>query len=241
MSLLKGLPRGYLLLGLLFSTGCASLEGESFKEGDRHEEFNRASFRLSEAVDERVMAPAARGYDRIVPGPVKRGVLNAFHNLRALDSALNGLLQGKIDSAATDLARFGVNSSLGLLGWFDVAARWKLEDQQEDLGQTLAVWGVTGSSYLYVPLLGPSTWRDLPSMLVSNVMPRLVLGPNYHWSLSGLDVLGTRADFLTATQLRDSSALDPYAFTRDAYLQRRKFLIYDGNPPLEDFFDDFDD
>jgi phospholipid-binding lipoprotein MlaA len=72
-------------------------------------------------------------------------------------------------------------------------------------------------------------------------MPRLVLGPNYHWSLSGLDVLGTRADFLTAAQLRDSSALDPYAFTRDAYLQRRKFLIYDGNPPLEDFFDDFDD
>ena len=147
----------------------------------------------------------------------------------------------KIDSAATDLARFGVNSSLGLLGWFDLAARWKLEDQQEDLGQTLAVWGVTGSSYLYIPLLGPSTWRDLPSMLISSVMPRLVLGPNYHWSLSGLDVLGTRADFWIATQLRDSSALDPYAFTRDAYLQRRKFLIYDGNPPLEDFFDDFDD
>ena len=73
MSLLKGLPRGYLLLGLVLCTGCASLEGESFKEADRHEEFNRASFRLSEAVDERVMAPAARGYDRIVPGPVKQG------------------------------------------------------------------------------------------------------------------------------------------------------------------------
>ena len=187
------------MLVLVLCTGCESLEGESFKEGDRHEEFNRASFRLSEAVDERVMAPAARGYDRIVPGPVKQGVLNAFRNLRGLDSALNGLLQGKIDSAATDLARFGVNSSLGLLGWFDVAARWKLEDQQ-GLGADPAVWGVTGSSYLYVPLLGPSTWRDLPSMLSAMSCLGWCLDPN-HWSLSGLDVLGTRADFPTATQL----------------------------------------
>ena len=241
MSLLKGLPEGLPLAWAAFLYGLRVPRGRKLQGSGSPRGIQSRQFSPLGGGRRAGDGPAARGYDRIVPGPVKRGVLNAFRNLRGLDSALNGLLQGKIDSAATDLARFGVNSSLGLLGWFDVAARWKLEDQQEDLGQTLAVWGVTGSSYLYVPLLGPSTWRDLPSMLVSNVMPRLVLGPNYHWSLSGLDVLGTRADFLTATQLRDSSALDPYAFTRDAYLQRRKFLIYDGNPPLEDFFDDFDD
>ncbi len=225
----------------LLACGCSTLRGEDFAVYDRSEKLNRLSFKLSDDVDRVVLSPVARGYQSITPDWLERGVANVFRNLRTISSSINGFLQGKPKSGATDLARILVNSTVGIVGFFDPASSMGLEYQQEDLGQTFAVWGWKKSRFVYVPMMGPTTIRDLPSMLVNGYLPRLLIGSQYHWSIGLVDVVSTRAGVLAATNVRDASALDRYAFTRDAYLQRRKFLVYDGDLPYEDFFDEFVD
>ncbi len=228
------------LLGLtIFMGGCAGLDGDNYAAFDQQESLNRKSYQLSDAVDRSVVLPAARAYHRIMPDWVERGVLNFFLNLRTVASAANGFLQGKPKSGAIDLSRVAINSTLGLGGVIDWASKWNLPYQEEDFGQTLAVWGYKKSRYVYVPFMGPATVRDLPGLLVRSTLPRIILGRDYHLAISGLDLISVRADLVTATDVRDVSALDPYAFTRDAYYQRRKYLIYDGEPPVDDFFDSF--
>ena len=228
-------------LAWLGVAGCASLGGEEYAVYDPYEDANRVVYDVVDAVDRHTLTPVARGYQKITPGWLERGISNVFQNMRTVPSALNGYLQGKPGSGSTDLARVLINSTVGIGGFFDVASRMDLRYQEEDFGQTLAVWGVTRSRYIYVPFLGPSTLRDLPTTLVRSYVPRLILGSEYHWSVSAVDAISTRADLLSATDVRDASALDPYAFTRDAYFQRRKFLVYDGRPPLEDLFDEFEE
>ncbi len=230
-----------LVLAAAFLSGCAALQGEDFAAFEGNEDFNRASYRISDKVDRALLLPVARGYQRVMPDWAERGILNVFQNLRTVASSANGFLQGKPRSGFTDLSRVVINSTVGVGGFFDVARHWNLRYQDEDFGQTLARWGYRKSRYIYVPFMGPSTVRDLPSLLVRSTLPRLMLGDNYHIAISAVDLVSVRADLLTATDVRDVSALDPYAFTRDAYYQRRKFLIYDGSPPLEDFFDEFED
>ena len=207
---------------------------------DPYERTNRKVHDVVDRVDRHTLSPLARGYRRVTPNWLERGVSNVFLNMRTVPSAINGFLQGKPGAGMTDLARVVINSTIGIGGFFDVATHMDLRYQEEDFGQTLAVWGVTRSRYIYVPFLGPSTLRDLPSTLVRSYIPRLILGNEYHWSVSVVDAISTRASLLNATDVRDASALDPYAFTRDAYYQRRKFLVYDGRPPLEDLFDEFE-
>jgi len=226
---------------LLMACGCSTLSGEDFAVYDRSEKLNRLSFKLSDDVDRVVLSPVARGYQSIAPDWLEHGVANVFRNLRTISSSINGFLQGKPKAGATDLARIIVNSTFGIVGFFDPASRIGLEYQQEDLGQTFAVWGWKKSRYVYVPMLGPTTIRDLPSMLVNGYLPQLLIGSDYHWSIGLVDVVSARAGVLTATNVRDASALDRYAFTRDAYIQRQKYLVYDGDLPYEDLFDDFVD
>ena len=228
-------------VALLLQAACAGLEGPDYGVYDRAPEFNRASFELSETVDSNVLVPVARGYKDLAPAPIEAGLLNFFANLRTVDSCINGFLQGKPRSGGTDMMRFLVNSTLGVAGLFDVATSAGLADQGEDFGQTLAVWGWRNSRYVYVPLVGPSTVRDLPSMAIRAAVPRLLLGGHYELWVGGVDILATRADALALTDARDAAALDPYAFTREAYYQRRKFQIFDGNPPLDDFDDFFEE
>jgi phospholipid-binding lipoprotein MlaA len=225
------------LVGLL--AGCVSLEGDDYAVFDPHENANRRSYAVTDAVDRTVLVPVARGYQAVLPDWTERGIANIFQNFRTISSSANGFLQGKPKSGGIDFARLLINSTIGIGGFFDVASRWDLPYQEEDLGQTLAVWGVTKSRYIYVPFLGPSTLRDLPSDLIHSYLPRLLLGDTYNWGVSGFGVVSGRAEVLSASDIRDASALDPYSFTRDAYVQRRKFLIYDGDPPLDDLFDDF--
>ncbi len=116
-----------------------------------------------------------------------------------------------------------------------------LVSQDEDLGQTFAVWGWTRSRYVFVPFLGPTTVRDFPSRMVRSFFPRAVFGSEYPWGLSALDIVQSRANLLVTSDIRDASSIDPYGFTRDAFVQRRKFVVYDGQPPLEDLFDEFDE
>ncbi len=224
-----------LVAAVLLQGACASLEGPDYAVQDPGEKFNRASFEFSEEVDRSFLVPVARTYQRVLPDPLERGASNFFANLRMVDSGLNGFLQGKPKSGSTDLMRFLLNSTLGVAGLFDVATPAGLRAQNEDFGQTLAVWGWRSSRYVYVPLVGPSTVRDLPAMALSAFAPRLLLGQYHRLWVSGVGLVGTRADALALTDVRDAAALDPYAFTREAYYQRREFLIHDGQPPLDDF------
>ena len=233
-------------MGVLFlsQAACAALAGPDYGVYDENEGFNRGSYDFSEAVDRNALAPIARGYQSIAPDLLETGISNFFANLRSLDSSANGFLQGKPKRGATDSLRFLINSTIGLGGLFDVATPAGLPHQNEDIGQTLAVWGWKKSRYVYVPLVGPSTVRDLPMLALRGILPRLVLGDVHNLGISGLDVVSARADSLALTDTRDASAFDAYVFTREAYTQRRKFLIFDGNPPMEefdDFFDDFDE
>ncbi|MYE87290.1 MAG: VacJ family lipoprotein [Gammaproteobacteria bacterium] len=238
-------PRALGLLAiaglLLLQTACASLEGPDYGTYDRAPGFNRASFELSETLDNKVFEPVARGYLDLVPGPVEAGVVNFFANLRTVDSSINGFLQGKAKRGGTDMMRLLLNSTVGIAGLFDVATPAGFAAQNEDFGQTLAVWGWRNSRYVYVPLVGPSTIRDLPSMAIRAFTPRLLIGSGYPLWATGIDLVAARADALALTDTRDAAALDPYAFTREAYYQRREFQIFDGNPPLDDFDDFFDD
>ena len=239
----RGLAMRVATAGMLlaFQAACASLEGPDYGVYDPNEGFNRQSYEFSEAVDRHALAPIARGYRNIAPDLVETGIGNFFRNLRSLDSSANGFLQGKPKRGATDSLRFIVNTTVGLGGLFDVATPAGLYHQEEDFGQTLAVWGWKKSRYVYVPLVGPSTVRDLPVLVLRGILPRLILGDVYNLGFSGLDVVSARAGALDLTETRDASALDAYVFTREAYVQRREFLIFDGNPPLDDFDDFFDE
>jgi len=233
-----------LCLGLsLLSGACSSVPANDYQSSDPLEGFNRASYNASDWVDRNAFVPIARGYSRITPGWWRTAVSNVFSNLLEVDSALNGFLQGKPKRGATDFTRVLMNSTLGIGGIFDVAQRAGLQSGQEDLGQTFAVWGAKQTPHVYIPFLGPSTIRDIPSVAIRAAIPQLLLGEAFEPWMRALRLLNTRAQLLTLTDTRDASALDPYVFTREAYYQTQKFQIFDGDPPEEDFddFDDFDD
>ena len=236
---LRLLKQGFLILALVTAGGCASLsDGDDYAVFDTAEGFNRGSYEFTDKVDRAALVPVARGYRWITPDWIETGVANMFTNLTTITSSLNGFLQGKPVSGFTDLGRVLINTTIGVGGFFDPATDLGLKYQQEDFGQTLAVWGWTKSRYVYIPFMGPSTIRDLPSVAINAYLPRLLFGSSYPWGVSALGVVSSRAELLSTTDLRDASALDPYVFTRDAYFQRRKFLVYDGRPPLEDLFED---
>ena len=226
---------------VFFAAGCASLDGPEHGVYDPYEDFNRGSYGFSDWVDRNALVPVARGYEKVTPGWFRSGISNVFLNLTTVDSALNGFLQGKPKAGGTDLARVVINTTVGIGGLIDVASKAGLDYQEEDLGQTLAVAGVSRTRFFYVPLLGPSAVRDVPGVAIRAAIPRLLLGNAYRWWMGGIDLLNSRAEALALTDTRDSTALDPYAFTREAYYQRRKFLIFDGDPPVDDFFDEFDE
>lgn len=224
-----------LLAGL---SGCVSKATPEYASADPLEGANRVSYRFTDWVDRNALAPVARGYSKVTPEWWRTGVDNVFSNLRNIDSSLNGLLQGKPRKAGTDFARVLVNSTVGVAGIFDVATRVGLEHGEEDLGQTFAVWGNKRTAYVFLPGPGPNSVRDVPGSIIQGWIPRLIVGSGYTVWVGLLEGINARAGALALTDARDSSALDGYAFTKDAFFQRRKFLIFDGDPPLDDFFDD---
>jgi phospholipid-binding lipoprotein MlaA len=221
------------LLVLLALTGCAT--GPNANPRDPLEPFNRGVYQLNDAVDRAVLKPVATAYRDVLPSPVRTGVNNFFSNLQDAWSAVNSALQLKGEAAANNLVRFGVNTFLGLGGVLDIASEMRIERHTEDFGQTLGHWGVGAGPYLVLPLLGPSTVRDTAALPV-DAQGNLVSGINdvaTRNSATALNLLDRRARLLDATRLLDQVALDPYTFTRDAHLQRRRNSVYDGNPPDE--------
>jgi phospholipid-binding lipoprotein MlaA len=171
----------------------------------------------------------------VVPGPVREGVSNFYANLEDVGTSLNNILQGKMVEGINDAGRIVVNSIFGVFGLWDVATPLGLEKHNEDFGQTLGWWGVGSGPYFVIPFLGPSTLRDAPAKVVDPAWywPRLIDNDRLYWTFWGLDKVQLRASLLQAEGVIDQAALDRYSFIRDAWLQRRRSQVYDGNPPRE--------
>ncbi len=204
------------------------------KVSDPFEPVNRAVFSFNETADRYVLKPAARGYRAVTPDPVENGIARMFDNLGEIVNVANALLQGKFVQAGNDSGRFLVNSTVGVAGFFDVAQVMGLEKNDgEDFGQTLGVWGLRRGPYLVVPFLGPSTLRDAPARYADSFLNpvRYVDHVPTRNTIIGTSLLSTRARLLEAEKLTRG---DKYIFVRDVYLQRRVYLIRDGQ--VEDTF-----
>jgi phospholipid-binding lipoprotein MlaA len=211
--------------------GCASVGNPR----DPLEPVNRGIYTFNDAVDTTVLRPAAELYRGLVPRLVRNGVHNVFANINDVIIALNNLLQAKFVNAVSDTGRIVVNTTVGLLGVFDVATELGLEKHDEDFGQTLGYWGLGDGPYLVLPILGPSSLRDSVGVFVDfKTDPLTYIDPtrdrNIVW---GVRAVNRRSELLDASKILETAALDPYQFVRDAYLQRRRSLVYDGNPPKE--------
>jgi phospholipid-binding lipoprotein MlaA len=213
-------------------------------ESDPLEGLNRSIDGFNQVVDKAVIKPLAQGYDKVTPPEIKTVIGNFFSNLDDVSVAFNNLLQGKPKAAGSDITRFALNTTIGIVGLADVATELGFQKNDEDFGQTLGVWGMGSGPYLVLPLLGPSTLRDAPARFVD-----APLDPLYHYddvrvrnSLLVVNVVNTRARLLPATDLVERIALDQYAFVRDAYLKRRASLVRDGAPdPNEPLYEDYED
>ena len=237
----------FLIVFLAIASGCATTQTDStVGNKDSFEPANRVFFNVNETLDKHLMKPIAEAYVEVTPTAVRTSVTNFFNNLTYLNVILNDFLQGKFDQGINDSLRFIFNSTLGIGGLFDVATTdLGLPRNQEDFGQTLATWGVDEGAYLNLPLLGPNTVRDSTDQVTSTFTnPFFYFTSAIFFPVGVLDLMNRRANLLEASNLRDEAAIDPYAFTREAYLQQREFLIFDGNPPVtgyDDIFSDLDD
>ncbi len=234
---LGALP-GAIVLSVLIFLGMVSHAQAS--EEDSWEGFNRRVFAFNEFFDRWLLKPIAKGYVVVTPRFVDDAVTNVFNNLGEVGNFTNNVLQGKVDAAATDVSRLLLNSTIGLGGLIDLATRVGVEGSEEDFGQTLGSWGAGSGPYLMLPFLGPGTVRDAFGRI-----PDAFLKPQSYidhdltrFSVNATDLIDTRADLIEAERLIQG---DRYTFIRDAYLQRRAYLLADGE--VEDDFtsDDFDD
>ncbi len=225
---------GALTLLTALVAGCSSVPVAERDPGDRFEAGNREVYAFNEGLDTHALKPASDAYVRVVPEPARNVTGRFFDNLLYVDTILNGFLQGKIGQGFSDLARFGVNSTFGILGLFDVATPLGLPRHDEDFGQTLAVWGAGSGEYLIYPVLGPSGVRDTGGVVVSLLTnPLVYAAPPVAIPLGVLHIVDLRARKQGFVQFRDQAALDPYIFTRESYLQNRTFEVYDGKPPKQ--------
>lgn len=231
------MTRSGLLLLLILMPSLAFAQGEAAPapdEFDPWERGNRKVFAFNEGVDRYLVRPVARGYVAVTPSGVRQMVGNFFGNLRLPWSATNSLLQGKPRDSGRNLSRFLVNSTVGLLGLFDPASKFGIHEQQEDFGQTLAVWGVSQGPYLVLPFIGPSSVRDgfgggVDGYLSAN---SYYVRTESEYRPQILELIDLRAQLLQIEGFV-ADAYDPYIFMRDAYRQRRIHAIHDGDPPPE--------
>jgi phospholipid-binding lipoprotein MlaA len=236
-----------LLFALVWLSGCATIPPNAGEDPrDPWEKFNRNVFAFNDGFDAAILRPAAELWAKL-PDGIRDCFSNAFANLRGPSTAINNTLQGKPREGLSDLGRFAINTTVGIVGCFDVASTWGLEKHLEDFGQTLGVWGFGPGPYLVIPIFGASSVRDAVGIL--GVEPFLDLNfyidyPSVEYTIFALRIVNERAELLPADRLIREAALDRYTFIRDGYLQRRRSLVYDGNPPPEpvpNYDDDKDD
>lgn len=224
-------------------TGCASQANKDPLEG-----MNRGIYKFNDVADKAVLKPVATAYKTVAPTPVRIGINNFFSNLGTLTNVLNNLLQFKFANAFSEAGRFVINSTFGIAGFIDVAGMDKIPVHKEDFGQTLGYWGVGPGAYLVLPIAGPSSVRDATGWIVDSTTTDPITYTHnigqvrLHNQLRAAQFIDKRTELLDAKDLVDDASLDPYAFMRDAYLQRRASLVQDGLVPGElikdEFFDD---
>ena len=233
-------------LFILFITlsGCSTLNRPS-DPNDPLESYNRNMFEFNDGVDRYVLKPVAEGYDSITPWFVQKSINNFFSNLDDFVVIVNDLLQLKLRQFTSDTGRLLINSTLGLGGLIDWASDLNMPKHNEDFGQTMGYWGVPQGPYFVIPILGPSTIRDTSGIFVDTAefdpiwrkvedgLPALPREPDKAQVTAVIKAIDLRASLLKAEKILDEAALDKYTFTREAYLQHRKHLVYDGNPPKE--------
>ncbi|PCJ30004.1 MAG: ABC transporter [Gammaproteobacteria bacterium] len=225
-----------LIAATLVLSGCATTQ-YSADASDPLQGYNRAMYSFNDALDTVIIKPAAIGYDAVLPDPIQKGVSNFFSNLNEITVILNDLLQLKFGQAFHDTGRFMLNSTVGFAGIFDVAGYAGHEKHHEDFGQTLGVWGVEPGPYVVLPLFGPRNVRDSFG-LVGDIYTDPVTymtDAGARNAVTAVKIVNTRANLLGAGKVLEEAALDEYTFVRNAYLQRRQNLVFDGNPPEEDF------
>jgi phospholipid-binding lipoprotein MlaA len=194
-------------------------------------------YTFNDSVDKAVVRPVAQTYKDYMPNLLQTGISNFFDNIGDLNVMVNNLLQFKIENAVSDFGRILWNSTVGIFGLIDVASHMGLQKHDEDFGQTLAVWGVPDGPYIVLPLLGPSNARDTVGLvgdIYVDPLFQIEEEGNVYWGAVILRFIDTRADLLSASRVLEQAAIDPYIFVRDAYLQHRRNLIYDGNPPQDE-------
>jgi phospholipid-binding lipoprotein MlaA len=228
-----------LVFATLLAAGCASQPTQTKRDArDPFERFNRASYTFNDALDRAILKPTAKGYRAVAPQFVETGVSNFFDNLDTPKTLVNDLLQGKFKPALHDTGRFVMNTTIGVGGLFDPATAAGLDRNEEDFGQTLGKWGVPPGPYLMIPFVGPATVRDgLGEIPDEYSDPRHYIEEDkIRFGLLALNVVDSRA---RALSLEDTlnSAYDRYAFIRNAYLQRREYLVTDGEVPEESLED----
>ncbi|XBS22601.1 VacJ family lipoprotein [Methylomarinum sp. Ch1-1] len=211
---------------------------EQEDEVDPYEGFNRKVFVFNDKLDTYVAKPISDAYLWVTPEFVQTGVANFFSNLKDINVVLNDVMQGKLQQGLEDTGRFTMNSTVGLLGLFDVAKEVGLEKHEEDFDQTLAVWGVPEGPYLVLPILGPTTSRGLPGgVFDAAANPTTYVG----LPVQLIAMLNARANAEGALKFIDEAALDPYVFTRESFLQYRRNLVADGKIDISDDVFDLED
>ncbi|MGH8547781.1 MAG: MlaA family lipoprotein [Methylococcales bacterium] len=219
---------------LFWLSGCATTPATDPR--DPWEGWNRGVQSFNDGADDYVIKPVAEGYQWITPSFVDQGVTNFFNNIGDITVTINDLLQFKFGQGSEDFTRFLINTTLGVVGLVDVGTMLEFERHNEDFGQTLGAWGVPTGPYLVLPLLGPSSPRETFGLVGDAATNPLfyINFPAVTWSLTTLRFVDLRADLLSASRIVEEAALDRYEFFRNAYLQRRDYLVHDGNPPIED-------
>lgn len=209
-------------------------------DNDPLEPMNRVIFGFNEVVDDNILEPVAKGYRYVTPDPVERSVSNFFNNLGEINTIINSAFQLKLDKTITSSSRLAINSTVGVLGLFDVATSLGIQREREDFGQTLGFYGISSGPYLVLPFFGPSSFRDAPGFY-ADVMMEKSISPVYtelhheeRQTIQATNVIDTRANLLKATKILDTAAKDKYIFLRESYLQRRAKLVTDGKD-VQDF------
>lgn len=226
-------------------SGCATQANKDPLEG-----VNRGVYKFNDVTDKALIKPVAKAYKFVTPSPIRTGFNNFFTNLGSITTVLNDLLQFKFAHAFTDAGRFIINSTFGLAGFIDVAGKDNIALRKEDFGQTLGFWGVGNGAYVVLPFLGPSSLRDTAGLVVDTTTTDPITYTHnigeirLHNQLRTAQFIDKRTELLDATDLVDEASLDPYAFTRDAYLQRRENLVKDNiakkNVTDDEFYEDED-
>lgn len=226
------------LAAIALTTGCASTQAKN--PADPLEPFNRGVYQFNDALDKAVVKPVSQGYAAVVPPPFRLMISNFFSNLDDILVTINDLLQFKFTQAISDGGRVLVNSTIGIYGIADVASALGMKKHDEDFGQTLGYWGVKSGPYLVIPILGPSSIRDGVGLIADSRPDRLrhVDHVRTRNQLYITKAISHRSELLDQEKILDEAAIDRYQFIRDAYLQRRQNLVYDGDPPPMRYYDE---